>query len=1381
MKRYSYRERDYTFGQAMLTLRTSIGLTQAGLADLLGVSRRAVGEWEQGSSYPKTPHLQHFIVLCVQQHVFPPGREAEEIRAFWKAAHQKVLLDEAWLSALLTQPSAPPVPVEEAGGAAVVRAPMRKYVGEQLGNYRLLRLLGEGGQASVYLGEHVYLGSQAALKVRHAVLTNEEQTVFLQEAQTLVRLTHPHIVRVLDFAVEDGMPFLVMEYAPQGTLRQRHPRGTQLPLDVILPYVQQVASALQYTHDQHLIHRDVKPENMLLGSQGEVLLSDFGLVMLVPQTLPSEATELMEKSMAGTSPYLAPEQLRGKAHPSSDQYALGVVVYEWLCGKPPFHGSFLEVAVQHISVPPPSLCEQVPGLSPALEEVVLRALAKEHELRFASVQDFATALEHGSQEIVSPCLTPVIAPKNGVETGQRSSSMRQLPTGTVTLLFTGMEGSTRLLQQLGDRYASVLTECRQLLRAASQHWSGHEVETQGDAFFVVFARATDAVSAAVAMQRALAAHVWPNGMTVRVRIGVHTGEPQRSSEGYVGLDVHHTARIMSAGHGGQVLLSQTTRDLVELTLPAGVSLLDLGEHRLKDLQRSSHLFQLVISGLAVDFPALKTLDTQPNNLPIQPTAFIGREQELAAVATLLCREDVQLVTLTGPGGTGKTRLCLQVAAELSEVLPDGVFFVNLAPLSDPEFVLPAIAQVLNVKEIGGQSLLDLLKTFLREKHMLLLLDTFEQVVNAALPVAELLTACPKLKIMVTSRAALHVRAEHECAVPPLELPDPKRLPDLDALSQYEAVALFIQRAQAVKSDFQMTNANAPAVAGICVRLDGMPLAIELAATRAKFFAPQALLSRLEQGLALLSGGARDLPARQQTLRGAIAWSYDLLPPQEQQLFRRLAVFVNGCTIEAAEVICRAAGELEADLLDGLLSLVDKSLLRQEESTEGEPRFQMLQTVREYGLETLAASGEVEATRLAHAHFFLALAEQAKLELGGPNQAAWIERLEQEHDNLSAALEWALEGMTDEQASVRREVALRLSAALGAFWRIHGHYREGRTFLERALAQSEGASAFLRAKVLGATADVAYWQGDLDRAEVLAQQCLALDRELGDTRGIANCFFLLGFVAWTRGKTVEAITLSEERIRLMRQIGQPGEVADALFQLAWLVSHHGEDTRGQVLFEEALVLFRKAGNELRVGATLVESAFFLWLAQGEEQTIRQRLQQGQALINKVGDKHWSALSSLLSVLVALSEGEAAKALILAKECLAIFREVDSRWYIALTFVFLGWVQTRQGELTAACSSYQESLALCRKLGEKWIIPFNLEGLAGVSATRGEFRRAAQLWGAAEALREGIASPLPPTFRADYEQAVAATRAELGEEAFAAAWQEGRTMPLEQASA
>jgi class 3 adenylate cyclase len=443
--------------------------------------------------------------------------------------------------------------------------------------------------------------------------------------------------------------------------------------------------------------------------------------------------------------------------------------------------------------------------------------------------------------------------------------MRNLPTTTITLLFTDIEGSTRLLERLGERYADVLAECRHLLRGVFLDFHGHEVDTQGDAFFVVFVRATDAVSAAVTAQRALAAHAWPEGVEVRVRMGLHTGEPSPVAEGYVGVEVHHAARIMSAGHGGQVLLSQATRELVEHTLPDGVSLRDLGEHRLKDLRRPSHLFQLVIAGLPVDFPPLKTRSPHPNYLPAQPTPFIGREREVAAVMQLLHREDVRLLTLTGPGGTGKTRLALQVAAEVSDLFADGLSFVDLSPVSDPSLVIAAIAQTLGIREMGGQSLLERLKDELQQQELLLLLDNFEQVVGAAVHVVDLLAACSQLKVMVTSRVVLHVRAEQEFFVPPLSLPDPNHLPDLVALSQYEAVALFIRRAQRVRPDFQLTTTTAGAVAEICVRLDGLPLAIELAAARMNLLSPQALVGRLGQRLHLLTSGARDVAVRQQTV------------------------------------------------------------------------------------------------------------------------------------------------------------------------------------------------------------------------------------------------------------------------------------------------------------------------------------------------------------------------------------------------------------------------------------------------------------------------------------------------------------------------------------
>ncbi len=955
--------------------------------------------------------------------------------------------------------------------------------------------------------------------------------------------------------------------------------------------------------------------------------------------------------------------------------------------------------------------------------------------------------------------------------------MRELPTGTVTLLFTDIEGSTRLLQQLGHRYEEVLSGCRQLLRAAFHRWNGYEVDTQGDAFFVAFARATDAVSAAVEMQRTLAAHPWPYGATVHVRIGLHTGEPQPSAEGYVGLDVHRAARIMSAGHGGQVLLSQTTRDLVEHDLPAGVSLRDLGAHRLKDIQHPSQLFQLVISGLPADFPPLKTLDIHHNNLPIQPTPLIGREQEMAEISTLLAWPEMRLATLLGPGGIGKTRLAIAVTSRVRSFFAGGICFVGLAALSDPELVVPTIARELGLKESGTHPPLQQVQAFVGQQPFLLVLDNFEQIVDAAPQLEELLAGCPCLKILVTSRAVIHLSVEQVVPVAPLSLPN-LSTSDYEDIAQSAAVTLFVQRARNILPSFQLTPGNARAIAEVCTRLDGLPLAIELAAARVKLLPPQVLLTRLWQRLQLLTGGPRDLPVRQQTLRSTIQWSYDLLGPEEQTLFHILSAFEGGWTLEAAEALCQEIGQVDLDVLNTLSALIDNSLIQSSEQGAEEPRFLMLQTVREFGLERLIASGELETTRMAHARYFLALAEQAEPELHGPNQAIWVARLEHEHDNLREALEWALEKVIDEEAAERSEIGMRLSAALKEFWMILGHYREARIFLERALALSEGTRTSLRARVLRAIASVADCQGDIDRIEVVAQQSLALSQELEDTCGIAESLGLLADAAWLRGKIVEAVSLHEEQVRLLRQVGEPGEVADALFHLAEHVSSLGEYVRGQTLFEEALALFRQTGNELWVGGTLVHSVAWLWFMLGDLETMRRRFQEGQALITSVGNRAWSAECLWVAALLVLSEEESARASSLAQESLSIYQEIGDPWYSAWLLHILGRIETQRGDIPTARIHYQQSLTLNRQVGEKWMTPFNLEGLAGVVATQGAFRWAAQLWGAAEFLRAAIDVPRLPVDRLGYEQAVAAARAQLGEEVFAAAWQAGCTMKLEQ---
>jgi len=955
--------------------------------------------------------------------------------------------------------------------------------------------------------------------------------------------------------------------------------------------------------------------------------------------------------------------------------------------------------------------------------------------------------------------------------------MSKLPTGTVTLLFTDIEGSTRLLQQLGERYPDVLAQCRQLLHARFQQWNGYEVDTQGDSFFAAFARATDALSAAVAAQRAIATHPWPEGVALRVRMGLHTGEPSLVSEGYVGLDVHHAARIMSAGHGEQVLLSQTTRELVEHDLPDGVSLRDLGAYRLKDLQHKSHLFQLVIVGLPADFPPLKTLDTHPNNLPVQPTAFIGREQEVAAVQHLLQRENARLVTLTGPGGTGKTRLGLQVAAELSVLFTDGVYFVNLAPINDAEFVVPTIAQMLGIREVAGQPLLEHLKGELQQKQLLLVLDNFEQVVSAAAQVADLLAACPRLKVLVTSREVLHVRAEQEFAVPPLALPDTKQLPDLAALTQYEAVALFLQRAQAVKPDFQVTAVNARAVAEICACLDGLPLAIELGAARVKLFPPQALLARLDQRLQVLTSGARDAPARQQSLRNTIAWSYELLNGEEQRLFRRLSVFVGGCILQEIEAVCAALDKSNGagQVLDRVASLIDKSLLQHREQDGEELRFVMLETIREYGLEVLAASGEMERTQQAHADYYLVLAEQAEPYLKGAEQARWFARLEQEHDNLRAALRWSLEPGVVEH---RIEMALRLAGALGRFWEVRGHWSEGWNFLEWVLAGGKGVAAPAQVKALMAAAHLAFAQFDNDRAEALYEEILARCRELGDTAGIALSLRRLGAIAWRRGTFAVARRLSEKSLALFREAGDKEGIAWSLVDLGWMFSQQGEYARAISFREESLALFRALGNIQGIAFALCGLAYTLFRSQGDPAKVLTLLKESLAVCREVGYKEGIAvvLSSLGEVFLQL--GDTVKARSLLEESMLLSREIRNP-AIAWELFVLGRVEALEGDYATARAFYEESLTIGREVGEKQSIAFYLEGLADVVAAQRDPVWATRLWGAAEGLREAMGAPIPPVYRADYDRSLDATRAQFGEQAFAAAWAEGRMMTPEQA--
>jgi predicted ATPase/class 3 adenylate cyclase len=582
------------------------------------------------------------------------------------------------------------------------------------------------------------------------------------------------------------------------------------------------------------------------------------------------------------------------------------------------------------------------------------------------------------------------------------------PTGTVTFLFTDIEGSTKMWERSPQAMQAALARHDELLRRSIEERGGYVFKTVGDAFCCAFSTAPDALEAALEAQRLLLKERWGESGPLRVRMALHMGAPEVRDGDYFGPPVNRVARLLSAAHGGQVLLSLPTHEMVRDQLPAGMNLADLGEHRLKDLFRPERVFQLLAPELPSEFAPLRTLDAYRNNLPLQPTPLVGREKEVSEVCALLRRDETRLLTLTGAGGIGKTRLALQAAADLVENFPDGTFFAPLATLSEAELFFSAVAETLGVKETGELPLDERLKDYLSERRLLLMLDNFEQVLEAAPAVTELLVRAPGLKVLATSRTSLRLYGEHVFPVPPLSMPDLKRPPPLERLTQYEAVGLFVERARALQPNFEVTNESAPAVAEICVRLDGLPLAIELAAARITMLPPKAMLQRLTSRLKLLTGGARDLPERQRTLRGTIEWSHALLDEGEQLLFARLAVFSGGRTLEAMEAICDAEGDLPVEVFEGVSSLLDKSLLRQEEGPNGEPRFVMLETVHEFAREKLKQSAEAEEIRRTHAEYFLTLAEEANPQLRGPNQLQWLERLEAEHDNMRAALSWALE-------------------------------------------------------------------------------------------------------------------------------------------------------------------------------------------------------------------------------------------------------------------------------------------------------------------------------------------------------------------------------------
>jgi len=718
--------------------------------------------------------------------------------------------------------------------------------------------------------------------------------------------------------------------------------------------------------------------------------------------------------------------------------------------------------------------------------------------------------------------------------------MSSRPSGTVTFLFTDIEGSTKLAQSLGDKWESLRARHHEILNSAIDSNNGYIFQIIGDAFYVAFPNAGDALQAAMQSQIDLHKENWGD-TPIKVRMGIHTGKAEVQADGqYHGyLAMSCVQRVMSVAHGGQTLLSNVSAELVRNELPEGITLLDLKEHRLKGLLLPEHLWQVVIPNLPRDFPPLTSLNAIPNNLPTQLTSFVGREKAIEEVKDELANH--RLVTLTGSGGTGKTRLSLQVAAEVFDQFEQGVWFTELAPLSDPELIPQTIQNTMGLVEQKGISILQALQEYLQEKKVLLVLDNCEHLLEACANIAhELLSHSTNLRILASSREALGVQGEVSWRVPSLSLPDTKTIPEPEELCQYESVQLFIERASLVNPHFEVNKANAPAIAQVCFRLGGIPLAIELAAARIKALSVEQINARLDDRFRLLTGGARTALPRQQTLRALIDWSYNLLNEKEKILFRRLAVFVGGWSLEAAESVCSDENIDTYEILDLMSSLVDKSLLNTEEF-QGKVRYSRLETIRQYAREKLADDMEANDIRNKHLIYFLQLAEQAESEFVGPDQVSWQSRLHHELDNIRTALLWSIEQNV--------ESGLRITSALLKFWEAHGYHSDGCQWLLQFLGHPEGmARTLVRAKALSVQSYLTAEQGDSTHARKLAKESLEIYQELSDKRGIAFSKFVLGYAICWEGDIDRGRNFFTESLALYRELDDKLGITETLGNL-----------------------------------------------------------------------------------------------------------------------------------------------------------------------------------------------------------------------------------------
>lgn len=1030
----------------------------------------------------------------------------------------------------------------------------------------------------VYLGEHLYLHTHAALKIFYASVTDVTQHLFLNEVQKLSRLQHPHIIRLLDFAVEDTNPFLIMEYLSKGNIYQACPPGSCWPLAAVVAAVSQVAAALQFAHECQIVHGDLKPENVLLNANQKLIVTDFSL------NLPGCRSSLQEQTNPHVLRYKAPEQFTGDAVEASDQYALAIMAYEWLCGNVPFQGSASEIRFRHLQETVPALRERLPDLNSAVESVIFTALAKEPGERYASIGEFAQKLLDASSR-----------------------------------------GQTRI------------------------------------------------------------------------------------------VDMHTSAA---------------------------------------------------------------SLDRRQRKIPVPLMPMIGREREVEELCTLLRQSETRLVTILGAGGVGKTRLALAVAKMLENEFPQGAWQIPLAHIRDVELVMPAIAHALDVCCSEDQPIFELVQSTLEQQQLLLLLDNFEQVIEAAPLLIRLLEQCPGLKMLVTSRAVLHVQGEQEYLLQPLTYPGPVQSEQdvQEPFIRYSAIEMFVQRAHVLQSDFRLTGENARTIAEICRLVDGLPLAIELAVSRLKLFTLEELPALLSHRLQVLTGGRRDLPDRQRTLRDTFRWSYELLSSEEQKLFRWLSVFCAGCTLQAAEQVCQHAG-LTLPILDGISSLLDNSMLIWIYVKDARRRPLMLETLREYGLDCLREAGEEEQAREAHARYYVQLVEESEAYLCGSEQRVWLNAIERELGNVRQALEWLF-------MQQHKEEVWRLVGSLGRFWLLRGslyvreYWREGLKQYEQMLSLgSEGVPEDVQARAYCVYGVITSFLGDIEQAEKLNLLAIRLYREIHDPAGLIHACLLQGQLYIIRNEYEDARRYTEEVLLLSRQIDDAFHCALGLRRLAIIDYYLGR-------YEHVLELIGTSAREAeRAGdgfflANVSRTFAEIQLGMGDIQATRTVCEYGIKQAEEVGMVMIVAWLRCLFGAAALYQHSIEEAVRALTEALTAFNTGDDKQGILYATLWLAQAEQAQRRTERVIVLCQSCLPLILNERDRRSQAFALECLGRIIAFQGVYRWAAQCWGTAEALREAIHAPQPPAEYKQCQPAIAMAREHLTG-AFSVAWQEGRQMTASEA--